>query len=42
MRIIVKGEVEIQNRSKRTPTQTARIIESSEEEIRFIGARQGK
>jgi hypothetical protein len=39
MRIIVEGEVEIWKRSKRIPTQSAKVVESSSlEEIRFVGA----
>jgi hypothetical protein len=37
-RNIVEGEVEIQKRSKRVLMQSAKVIESSEEEeIRFVG-----
>jgi hypothetical protein len=38
--VIVEGEVEIQKRSRRIPTQSVKVIESSsEEEIRYVGAR---
>jgi hypothetical protein len=40
-RTIIEGEVEIWKRSKRIPTQSVKVIELSEEEIRYVGACQG-